>query len=169
LDDIIIHTQGWEEQLTRLQAVLDALRQAWLTANPKKCKLGFEEVEYLGYLIGRGIVKPQERKVHAVRNWPVPRSKTQVKSFLGLAGYYSRFIPNFAAIASALTDLTRTSLQKTVNWTDETEAAFSRLKEALCSNPFLVNSRFPGANVCPACDTGLGVGLSQVHQPKADT
>ena len=98
-DDIIIHSQGWEEHLTHLQAVLDALRQAGMTANPKKCKLGFEEVEFLGYLIERGNVKPQERKVHAVCDWPIPRSKTQVKSFLGLAGYYSRFIPNFAAIA----------------------------------------------------------------------
>ena len=85
LDDIIIHSQGWEEHLTRLQAVLDALRQARLTANPKKCKLGFEEMEYLGYLIGRGNVKPQERKVHVVCDL------TQVKSFLGLAGSYSRF------------------------------------------------------------------------------
>lgn len=66
LDDIIIHSQGWEEHLMRLQALLDTLRQARLTANPKKCKLVFEEVEYLGYLIGCGNVKLQERKVQAV-------------------------------------------------------------------------------------------------------
>jgi hypothetical protein len=58
-------------------------------SNPKKCKLGFEEVEYMGYFIGRGNVKPQGRKVHTVCDWPVPRIKTQVKSFLELAGYYS--------------------------------------------------------------------------------
>jgi hypothetical protein len=101
LDDIIIHSQGWEEHLTRLQTVLDAFRQAGLTANPKKCKLVFEEVEYLGYLIGQN-VKPQKRKVHTVRDWPIPRTQTHIKSFLGLAGYYSRFIPNFAAIAPPL-------------------------------------------------------------------
>jgi hypothetical protein len=67
-----------------LQAVLDALGQAELTANPKKCKLAFEKVEYLGYLMGQGNVKPQERKVHAVRDWPAPCILTQVKSFLGL-------------------------------------------------------------------------------------
>lgn len=165
LDDIIIHSQGWEDHLTRLQAVLDVLRQARLTMNPKKCKLGFEEVEYLGYLIGRGNVKPQERKVHAVRDWPISRTKTQVKSFLGLAGYYSRFIPNFAARASPLTDLTRACLPKTVKWTNETQAAFSRLKEALCSHPILVapNFQVPMVVQMDACDTGLGAVLSQIH------
>lgn len=99
-------------------------------------------MEYLGYLIGRGNIKPQERKVHVVRDWPVPRTKTQVKSFLGLAGYYSQFIPNIAAIASPFTDLTRARLPNTVKWTDETEAAFNSLKEALCSHPIFVMPDF---------------------------
>ena len=100
LGAILSQMHNVEEHLTCLQGVLDVIRQAELTANPKKCKLGFEEVEYLVYLIGRGNV--QERKVHTVRDLPVPLTKTQVKSFLGLAGYYRRFIPNFAAIASPL-------------------------------------------------------------------
>ena len=116
-----------------------------MTANPKKCKLGFKEVEYLGYLIGRGNVKPQERKVHAVRDWPIPRTKTRVKSFLGLAGYCSRFIPNFAAIASPLTDLTRARLPKTMKWTDETGAPEG--STVLTSDSR--NARFPGTNVGP--------------------
>lgn len=114
-------------------------------------------MEYLGYLIGRGNIKPQERKVHVVRDWPVPRTKTQVKSFLGLAGYYSQFIPNIAAIASPFTDLTRARLPKSVKWTNETEA--------LCSHPILVTPDFQVLMVVQtdACDTGLGAVLSQIH------
>jgi hypothetical protein len=71
LDDIIIHSQGWEEQLTRLQAVLDVLIQA-------KCQLGIDKVEYLGYLIGHVNVKPQKKKVQPVCDWPMPQGTGQV-------------------------------------------------------------------------------------------
>ncbi|XP_041725027.1 uncharacterized mitochondrial protein AtMg00860-like [Coregonus clupeaformis] len=141
------------------------LRKDGLTANPKKCKLVFEEVEWTGEFDRTGERQAQERKVQVVRDWPVPHTKTQVKSFLGLAGYYSRFIPNFAAIASPLTDLTRARLSKTVKWLDEAEAAFRRLKEAQCSHPILVTPDFqvPMLVQMDAYDTGLGAVLSQVH------
>ena len=101
-------------------------------------------------------------------DWPVPRTKTQVKSFRGLVGYYSRFIPTFVAVASPLTDLTRARLPKTVKWTDKTEVAFRRLKEALCSHPILVTPDFqvPMLVQTDACDTGLGGVLSQIHDGK---
>ena len=83
---------------------------AGLTANPAKCRLGLEETAYLGYQVGRGNVRPQESKVAAIRDWPRPTSKKQVKSFLGLVGYYQRFIPGFATLASPLNDLTRKAL-----------------------------------------------------------
>lgn len=72
----------------QVQKVVDSLREVGLTANPKKCKLAFSETNYPGYTIGRGLVKLQEAKINAIQDWPRPSTKTQVKSFLGLANYY---------------------------------------------------------------------------------
>ena len=88
IDDIIIHSPSWDIDLRQLRAVLGELRRAGLTANPAKCRLGLEETSYLGYQVGRGKIWPQESKVAAIRDWPRPISKKQVKSFLGLVGYY---------------------------------------------------------------------------------
>ena len=105
LDDVVIHSTDWESHLPKVQAVVDALRKAGLTANPKKCAIGLEEAKYLGYVIGRGVIKPQVNKVEAIRSWPRPVTTRQVKSFLGIVGYYMRFVPHFATIASPLSEL----------------------------------------------------------------
>ena len=110
IDDIIIHSDSWDVHVRQLRAMLGELRKAGLTANPAKCRLGLEETAYLGYRVGRGSIRPQESKVAAIRDWPHPLTKKQVKAFLGLVGYYQRFIPNFATLASPLNDLTRKAL-----------------------------------------------------------
>ena len=104
LDDIIIHSASWDVHLRQLRAVLVELRKAGLTANPAKCRRGLEVTTYLGYQVRRGKVRLQECKVAAIRDWPRPMSKKQAKSFLGLVGYYQRFIPGFATLASPLND-----------------------------------------------------------------
>ncbi|XP_040278263.1 uncharacterized mitochondrial protein AtMg00860-like [Bufo bufo] len=120
--------------------MIDDLRRAGLTANPKKCSIGLEEVKYLGYIIGRGVVKPQVDKIEAIHYWPRPVNKKQVKAFLGITGYYRWFISNFAAIAVPLTDLTKGSGSLMVKWNYEAEEAFQTLKQALCSQPVLMTS-----------------------------
>ncbi len=107
LNDAIIYSESWEAHLDRLRRVLIELRWAGLTANPRKCHLGLTEAKYLVYKIGRGLIMPQEKKGEAVRKFPRPASKTQVRAFLGLAGYYRCFILNFSSIASPLSDLTK--------------------------------------------------------------
>ncbi len=97
LDDVIVHSESWEEHLERLRRVLMELRRAGLTANPRKCHLALFEARYLGFQVGRGIVKPQEKKVTAILSVPRPSTKRQVRAFLGLAGYYRCFIPNFSS------------------------------------------------------------------------
>ena len=158
--------------------MLDALRQARLTANPKKCKLEFEEVEFLGYLLGRGHVKPQVRKVHAVRDWPVPCTKAQVKSFLGLAGYYSRFTPNFVAIAIPIPGRPA-SRNSEMNGRDQSGIQAPEGSAVLPSDSR--NARFPDADVGldgrmrlgtkgrPVPGTQWGGAPHHVHKPKADT
>ncbi len=107
LDDIVIHSEAWEDHLDRLRRVLSELRRAELTANPRKCHLALSEAKYLGFQVGQGLIRPQEKKVEAVRTTPRPETKTQVRAFLGLAGYYRCFIPNFSSLVASLTDLTR--------------------------------------------------------------
>ncbi|CAM5141881.1 unnamed protein product [Natator depressus] len=88
LDDVIIHTPDWETHLGKVEAVLDTLRQADLTANPAKCSIGIAKAKYLGYIVGRGMVKPQLNKLEAIQNWCRSNWKKQVWAFLGVVGYY---------------------------------------------------------------------------------
>uniref|UniRef100_A0A9J7WVK0 ribonuclease H n=1 Tax=Cyprinus carpio carpio TaxID=630221 RepID=A0A9J7WVK0_CYPCA len=161
LDDVVIHSETWEEHLERLRKVLSELRGAGLTANPRKCHLALTEAKYR---VGRGLIRPQEKKVAATLSAPRPTTKTQVRAFLGLVGYYRCFIPNFSSLASPLTDLTRKGQPEKVPWNPETESAFHRVKAALTSEPVLRAPDFnrPFLVQTDASDTGLGAVLSQV-------
>ncbi len=165
LYDVVVHSESWEEHLAQLRRVLLELRRAGLTANPRKCHMALFEARYLGFQVGRGLIRPQEKKVTAILSAPRPTTKTQVRAFLGLAGYYRCFIPNFSSLASPLTDLTRKGQPEKVPWGPEEEEAFQRVKTALTSEPIL---RAPDFS-CPflvqtdASDNGLGAVLSQVQ------
>ncbi|XP_076139108.1 uncharacterized protein LOC143122160 isoform X4 [Alosa pseudoharengus] len=165
LDDVVIQSPDWASHLPRVQAVIDSLGEAGLTANPKKCRLAFSETNYLGYTIGRGLVKPQEAKLRAIQVWPRPITKKQVRSFLGLAGYYRRFIMDFATIAAPLTELTTNRHSQMVRWNPEAEAAFVDLKQVLCSSPILVAPDFKKDFIvqADASEVGLGAVLAQAH------
>ncbi|KAG5847077.1 hypothetical protein ANANG_G00122120 [Anguilla anguilla] len=166
LDDIVVHSANWKVHLARLEAVLGALREAGLTANATKCRLGLEEADYLGYTVGRGCVKPQPTKVESIATWPKPLTKKQVRTFLGLVGYYRQFIPNFASIATPLHDLTSKNRPNRVSWTAETEAAFGTLRQTLCSEPVLVTPAFDQTFVLQtdASMGGIGAVLSQIRE-----
>ena len=163
IDDIIVHSDSWDDHVGHLRAVLNGLRAAGLTANPAKCRLGRVETAYLGYRVGRGNVQPQEDKVAAIREWPQPQTKKQVRSFLGLVGYYQRFIPGYATLASPLNDLTRKALPDRIGWTEAARGAFEMLRGALCKEPLLVTPDFklPFTLHTDASDVGLGGVLSQ--------
>lgn len=96
-----------------------------------------DEVVYLGYVVGEGKVKPTESKIQAVKEFPRPKTKTDVRAFLGLGGYYRKFIPNYAEIAAPLADLTRKAAPRVILWTDQCSKAFVELKDRLCSLPVL--------------------------------
>ncbi|XP_053473735.1 uncharacterized protein LOC128603132 [Ictalurus furcatus] len=114
--------------------------------------------------IGRGMLKPQAKKIEAVKDYPRPTSKKQVRAFLGLARYYRRFVPNFSAVASPLSDLTKKGQPDRVRWSADAERAFQALKGALTSAPVLRNPDFdlPFTVHTDASETGLGAVLSQI-------
>ena len=163
LDDVIIHSQTWDEHLQHISAVLDRLGEAGLTVKPRKCQFAMATCGYLGHVVGDGSVRPEEAKVSAVNNFPVPRTKKQLRGFLGLTGYYRRFIQDYATVASPLTDMIRQDTPNRLVWTPPCEQAFAALKQALCSSPILRSPDFNRRFILQtdASDRGVGAFLSQ--------
>ncbi|CAM5173097.1 unnamed protein product [Eretmochelys imbricata] len=133
LDDVAIFSDSWAEHLEHLQKVFECIREAGLTVKAQKCQIGLNRVTYLGHQVGQGTINPLQAKVDAIQKWPVPKSKKQVQSFLGLAGYYRRFVPQYSQIAIPLTDLTKKKQPNAVQWTEECQKAFNQLKATLMS------------------------------------
>ena len=103
----MVHITTWEDHLHHLRIVLLILREAGLTAKPSKCQYGMQQCVYLGFIVGGGVVKPEVDKLMAIQQLPIPMVKCDVRAFLGITGYYRRFIANYATVATSLTDLTR--------------------------------------------------------------
>lgn len=165
LDDIIIFGQSIEEHNSNLAIVLQRLRELGLKIQPDKCEFLKPELEYLGHIVTAEGVKPNPKKLEAVSNFKQPRNPTDIKSFLGLAGYYRKFIRNFSKIAKPLTELTKK--ETPFHWTDKTQEAFQTLKDKLCSSPVLKFPDFakPFTLTTDASNEGIGAILSQDGHP----
>ena len=136
LDDILVYSKTPEEHLVHVTKVLDKLREHELYAQRAKCAFLLEEVDFLGHVVTRGGIATDSRKTAAICEWPEPKNASEVRSFLGLTGWYRKYIPKFSAIAAPLTELTK----KTVIWvwgTKESES-FQKIKEALTQPPVLL-------------------------------
>ncbi|GFY20169.1 retrovirus-related Pol polyprotein from transposon 297 [Trichonephila clavipes] len=111
-----------------METVLQRIKRAKLTIKPSKCKFEQQNVKFLGHIVGQGFRTPSEIKVQAVLEFPTPRTKTQIRAFLGLAGYYQKYINLFSVIAAPLTDaLKRRAKKGEITWTSECENAFREL------------------------------------------
>lgn len=106
IDDILIYSSNLDEHETQLNWLISKLAAFNLKINPKKSDLVKEEVEFLGHLVSRGTLKPLNDKIIAIQNCPVPKNRTELQKFLGLAQYYRRFIQGFSKIAAPLFELT---------------------------------------------------------------
>ena len=135
LDDLVIFSSSWEEHLDHLRKVLKHLQEAGLTAKPSKCQFAMKQCVYLGHIVGSGIIRPESIKLEAVHKFPVPETKKQARTFLGLTGYYRCLIPEYSSIAALLTDLTKKATPNQVVWSAQCDDAFVRIK-LLCSSPF---------------------------------
>jgi hypothetical protein len=166
IDDILIHTQTWDEHVQVVRSVLQRLQDAGIAARPSKCFFGFPDVEFLGHKVGDGKIEPCENTLTKVEQATRPTTKKQVQSFLGLTGYYRDFIPNYAAIAVPLTDLVRKNTPNKIPWGSSQEKAFTYLKKMVDNPPIL---RLPDfAKVfylrTDASNDALGAVLLQEHE-----
>ena len=116
--------------------LMETLRRNQLYAKFNKCEFWLEKVHFLGHVVSREGVSVDPAKVEAVSAWPVPKNVTEIRSFLGLAGYYRRFVEGFSKIAAPLTALTRK--EKKYEWTQKCEENFQELKRKLTSAPVLI-------------------------------
>lgn len=137
MDDILVASETRPEHLKALQAVFKRLEEANLSARPKKCYLGYEELAFLGHVVRKGELLPDASKTEEIEKAAVPQTKKEVCAFLGMVGYYRKFIPNFSYIALPLTDLTKKNAPNRVDWTPKCEQAFATLKQNLTSRPTL--------------------------------
>ncbi|GJU77350.1 putative reverse transcriptase domain-containing protein [Tanacetum coccineum] len=161
IDDILIYYKTQEEHVEHLRLVLELLKKEKLYAKFSKCESWLREVQFLRHVINGNGIHVDPSKIKAVKNWKAPRTPTEVYLFLGLAGYYRRFIENFSKIAMSLTILTRKS--KTFDWGEEHELAFQTLKDKLRNAPILALPDGPEDFVvyCDASGIGLGCMLMQ--------
>ena len=138
LDDIIIFRKTKEEHLQHLEIIFQRLHEVWLKLKWSKCSFMKLHIEYLGHLISENNIEPMPEKLSAIKEMPAPRSPKEIKQFLGLVGYYRKFIPRFSDVAKPLTRLTRHDTL--FQWCTKCEFAFQNLKNALCTKPIL---KFP--------------------------
>ena len=166
LDDILIYSRKLEEHLDHLQQLFETLRKQKLYGKLEKCSFLMQEVGFLGFIIGKDGVKVDPSKIEAVKNWLVPTSVTQVRSFHGPSSFYRRFIRNFSTLIAPITKCTK---KGTFSWTLEAQKAFELNKDKMCTAPVLKLPDFtqPFEVECDACGTGIGAVLVQEGRPVA--
>lgn len=142
LDDVAIFSTTWEEHLEHLGKVLESLTQAGLTGNLGKCCFAKRRVKYLGHLVGSGTHQPDPDKLKAIRDIAPPKTKKEVRSFLGLVGYFLDYVPDFAKIAKPLSDLTSKKAKDAVVWDETLNKSFEELKRRLITTPVLNTPNF---------------------------
>ncbi|GKD93137.1 putative reverse transcriptase domain-containing protein [Tanacetum coccineum] len=135
IDDILIYSKNKEEHGEHLKTILNLLRSEKLYAKFSKCDFWLDSVQFLSHVIDSSGVHVDPAKIEAIKNWAAPTTPTEVRQFLGLAGYYRRFIKEFSLISKPLTKLTQKN--KPYVWGDDEEEAFQTLKLKLCSAPIL--------------------------------
>ena len=162
LDDIIVFSRTFSEHLSRLEEVFSRLRGAGLKLKMSKCSFAQRSVKFLGHVVSEKGVHTDPGKTEKVSQWPIPTSVKELRSFLGLANYYRRFVENFSSISAPLTELTRKG--KRFQWGQPEQDAFNQLRQALCSSPILAYPDYEGKPFrlkTDASDLALGAVLSQ--------
>lgn len=166
-DDILIYSPTYETHLDHVMAVLEVLLKEEWRVKLSKCAFAQNKVSYLGHIISANGVATDESKIETIKLWPRPTSLKELRGFLGITGYYRKFIRHYAVISQPLTALLRKGVL--FIWTDATEVAFQTLKNALVTAPVLAlpNFALQFSVETDACDVGVGTVLSQQGHPVA--
>jgi hypothetical protein len=164
-DDILVYSASWEEHIHHLTLVFDLLRADKWQIKLSKCSFAQQKIAYLGHVISAQGVATDPNKVTEVSSWPTPTNCKELRGFLGLAGYYRKFVKHFAVIAKPLTNLLKK--HTLFVWTVDHENSFQTLKKALASSPVLQlpNFSLPFAIETDASSSGIGAVLSQQGHP----
>ena len=164
-DDILVHSASWSDHLHHVRNVLDRLKSYGLTARPSKILAGFQSLEFLGHVVGSGVLRPDESKTDKILQVSTPTTKKQVRSLLGLLSFYRRYIPGFASVAAPLTDLTKEGGRscRSIHWTPDCASALQEIQDILSRKPVLLLPRLdlPFVLQTDASSTGLGAVLLQ--------
>jgi hypothetical protein len=166
-DDILVYSKSLDEHIDHLHCVLTVLRKEKLYANLKKCSFCLDKVVFLGFVVGAKGIAVDEEKVKAIKEWPTPKSITEVRSFHGLASFYRRFVKDFSTQAASLTEIVKKSVG--FKWGSEQDRAFIEIKERLCGAPLLALPDFSKTFEieCDALGIGIGAVLMQEKRPIA--
>jgi hypothetical protein len=161
IDDILVYSKNKEEHARHLHVVLQRLREHHLYDKLSKCDFWLKEIKLLGHTISQAGIAVDPDKVQEVMNWKLPMTISQIRSFLELAGYYRRFIPDFYRIAKPITELLKKEAKFV--WGQKCEDAFHALRQHLTTTPVLAqpDSSEPFDVYCDAYGTGLGCVLMQ--------
>ncbi len=170
IDDVVIYSPTFDQHLNDLKEVFQTLREANLTLKASKCYFCRREMKYLGHVITQDGIKPDPSLTQAVSDFPQPQTIKDVQSFLGLSGYYRRFIKDYAKIAEPLINQLRKLKEKNnhLNWTVECTVAFEALKKRLTNAPIMSTPNFKESFILEldACEYGLGAVLAQEYDKK---
>lgn len=166
MDDILVFSLTLEDHLEHLQSVFDILKENQLFVKESKCVFAQNSLEYLGHIISDQGVATDPAKTEAMLQWPVPTNVTELRFFLGLTGYYRKFVRNYGLLAKPLTALLK---KQAFVWSDAAQQAFQLLKEAMISTPVLALHNFDKTFTVEtdACNTRVGAVLSQEGHPVA--
>ncbi|GKC75865.1 putative reverse transcriptase domain-containing protein [Tanacetum coccineum] len=161
IDDILIYSKNKQEHEEHLKLILELLKKEELYAKFSKCEFWIPKVQFLGHVIDSEGIHVDPAKIESIKDWASPKSPTEIRQFLGLAGYYRRFIEGFSKIAKPMTKLTQKKVKFV--WGDKQEAAFQLLKQKLCSAPILALPEGSEDFIayCDASKKGLGAVLMQ--------
>jgi hypothetical protein len=161
IDDILIYSKNEEEHAQHLRIVLTRLREHQLYAKFSKCAFWLEEIQFLGHVLSARGIAADPSKVKDILGWKPPTTVHQVRSFLGLAGYYRRFIPDFSKLVKPITSLLKNDIK--FNWSSKCDEAFEQLKILLTIAPVLAQPDInkPFDVYCDASGSGLGYVLMQ--------
>jgi hypothetical protein len=163
LDDILIYSPTMELHLTHLRQILETLRQHQFYMKASKCSFAQTKLDYLGHMISQEGVSTNPEKTTAMLNWPTPSTVTELRGFLGLTGYYRKFVKHYGIIARPLTNLLK---MKQFTWSVQAQHAFEQLKQAMVTVPVLAIPDFekPLIIETDACNSGIGAVLMQKDQ-----